>query len=184
MREKVTEFSLHNSDCERAPAFVFSVHSEYLCMGFSNERRSYFFHSNVLCSKSCYSSFQGLFAPHYTFYYFLTKGLNQGASHSKKQTSTRLNLEAHAVLILLIYSYQCSFVLISKSNCQRTSLGVMMTDKITPSSSSVAPGEATKTGSDGNRPGWRHTCRHGRSRENNSLSITKLPSQPVLSVAW
>lgn len=34
-----------------------------------------------------------------------------------------------------------------------TSLGVMMTDRTTPSSSSVAPGEATKTGSDGYRPG-------------------------------
>lgn len=34
-----------------------------------------------------------------------------------------------------------------------TSLGVMMTDKTTPSSSSVALGEATKTGSDGYKPG-------------------------------
>lgn len=37
--------------------------------------------------------------------------------------------------------------------CQITFLGVMMTDKTTPSSSSAAVGEATKMGSDGYKPG-------------------------------
>lgn len=38
-----------------------------------------------------------------------------------------------------------------------TSLGVMTTDMTTPSSSSLASGAGTNTGSDGNKPAWRHT---------------------------